>query len=224
MKFAVLFSGGKDSTYALMKAMSKGSVKCLVTMVSENPESYMFHTPNIHVTELQAKVVGLPLIKKTTPGRKEEELKELKQALHQAKQEFGVEAVATGAIRSEYQSSRIQEICDQLGLKTYNPLWGRNELEFMEEIISKGFEVMITGVAAYPLTSEWLGRIIDQETLRELKKLSEDHGLNPAGEGGEFETTVLNTPFFRKKVVVKDYDINYENYSGTLTIREAVLE
>ena len=69
MKAAVLFSGGKDSTMAIYKAIEEGySVEYLVSMISENPESYMFHVPNIHITELSSEAMGIPLIKAKTHG------------------------------------------------------------------------------------------------------------------------------------------------------------
>ena len=69
MKLGVLFSGGKDSTLALHKAAEKEEVTCLITLRSRNPESYMFHTPNIDLTALQAEALGLPLVTKGTEGK-----------------------------------------------------------------------------------------------------------------------------------------------------------
>ena len=63
MKLGALFSGGKDSTLAIVKARDKGhEVACLISMISKNPESYMFHVPNVHLTKLQAKAMDLPLL------------------------------------------------------------------------------------------------------------------------------------------------------------------
>ena len=82
MKVAVLFSGGKDSCFAAYKAKQAGNeLTCLISVISENPESYMFHTPNISLTEKQAEVMNLPLIVHKTLGQKEEELTDLEQAI-----------------------------------------------------------------------------------------------------------------------------------------------
>src|SRR3990170_202486 len=104
MRLGVLFSGGKDSTFALHVAAQKEEVACLITVVSKNEESFMFHTPNIDITILQAEALGLPLIQKATEGKREEELKDLKEAITQAVRDCGIEGVVSGAIESVYQS------------------------------------------------------------------------------------------------------------------------
>ncbi len=224
MKTGVLFSGGKDSCLAIQKAMEKEEVVCLITVVSENPESYMFHTPNIGLTALQAEAAGLPLLSIVTPGEKERELEELERVLKKAKELFGIDGAVTGAIASSYQKERIENICSKLGIESINPLWGVNQTEVLREIVESGFDVMITGVFAEPLGREWLGRIIDMETIRELEELWEKHGINPSGEGGEIETTVLDAPFFKKKVEIKETSLHFSNYSGILNIEKAVLK
>lgn len=220
MKLGVLFSGGKDSCLALHKA--EGEVVCLITLVSENPESFMFHTVNIHLTELQAEAAELPLVSVVTKGEKEEELKDLKRALTEAKK-FGIEGVVTGAIKSEYQKSRVEKVCRELDLECLNPLWHRDEIEIMREIMELGFEVVITGVFAEPFGKEWLGRRIDSETIEELGELERTYQINPSGEGGEIETTVLNAPFFRKKISIEKSTVSFSRDSGTLDIKKAVL-
>ena len=78
MKLGVLFSGGKDSVYSAYLAKQKGhELVCLITIHSENPDSFMFHTPSIEKTQKQAQVMNIPLIIQETQGKKEEELKEM---------------------------------------------------------------------------------------------------------------------------------------------------
>jgi len=223
MKFAVLFSGGKDSCFACHKAMEKGEVACLVSLLSENPASYMFHTPNISLTEMQAEAIGLPLLKKATEGKKEEELADLKAALSEAKEKYGVDAVATGAVRSEYQSSRIEKICGELGLECFNPFWQIDLEKYMNDFLAAGFKAIISGVAAYPLGEEWLGRELDENTLEYLKKLNKEHKINIAGEGGEYETFVFDGPIFKKRVEIVKVSKTYANYSGIYKIERAEL-
>jgi|SRR5271157_385122 len=223
MRVGVLFSGGKDSCLALHKSMSFHDVVCLITLLSENNESYMFHVPNIEITEKQAEAIGLPLVQKRTSGEKETELKDLKEAIRTAKASFGLEGVVTGAVRSVYQSTRVQKICRQLDLWCFNPLWLKDEIELLNEIVDYRYEVVIGGVFAFPLTKEFLGKKLDGEMIQKLKRLKDEYGLNPAGEGGEIETTVLDAPFFRRKVEIMDYDISYREYSGVFKIREVRL-
>ena len=223
MRMGVLFSGGKDSCLALYKAMKIHEIVCLISLISKNKESYMFHTPNIELTKMQAEAIKLPIIQKITKGEKEKELKDLKEILSLAKEKFGIEGVVTGAIKSMYQASRIQRICKELDLQCFNPLWHKDQIEILKELVENNFKVIISGVFAFPLDKSFLGKIIDKEMIEKLKKLMEKYDLNPAGEGGEIETTVLDAPFFRKKIEVIDYEIFYENNSGVFRIKNARL-
>jgi len=224
MRLGVLFSGGKDSVYALWKAMEKEEVVCLISLLSQNQESYMFHTPNIGMTSLQAEAIGLPLIRMTTEGEKERELDDLRSAIELAKKEHDIQGIVTGAIESVYQATRVQTICNELDLWCFNPLWKKDQIELMNEIVEKRFHTIISGIFAYPLTEEWLGRMIDHEMIQELNELQLEYEINPSGEGGEIETTVLDAPFFRKKIVIHDFEIEAKRNSGILKIKKAYLE
>lgn len=220
---AVLFSGGKDSTMAAYKAMKDGwKVEYLLSMHSENPHSYMFHVPNIHLTHLLSQAMELPLIQAETPGEKEKELEDLKQAMINLKKN-GVETIFTGAIHSDYQKSRIDGLCDEIGLESIAPLWHQNPLEYMQEVVDLGFKVIITSVSAEGLDESWLGRIIDEELLEELKVLNERYGLHMAFEGGEAETLVLDGPIFKKRLKILDSEKIWDRDSGHLLIKGAEL-
>jgi len=214
MKLAALFSGGKDSTYALWLAKQAGhEIVCLVSLFSENKDSYMFHTPSITKTAVQSKAMGIPLLIKETKGEKETELQDLQEALHQAKHQYGIEGVVTGAVESVYQASRVQRVCQELSLDCFNPLWQKNQLELLEELVKRNFEVIIVGVAAYPLDTTWLGKKIDRTFIEAVRKLQKEYGFNPAGEGGEYETLVLDGPLFTKKLEIQDYEDFGEGHS-----------
>ena len=214
MKLGVLFSGGKDSTYSAWLAKKFGyELTCLISIFSKNPESYMFHTPSIEKTKMQAEIMGIPIITQETSGEKEEELKDLEKAIERAKNKFKIQGIATGAIQSVYQASRIQKICSKLNLECFNPLWQKNEEEYLSELIRNKFKVILTGVFAYPLDKSWIGKEINQEFIKEMKELNKsprDHPegckykINPAGEGGEFETFVLGCPLFKRDLIVID--------------------
>lgn|SRR3989338_2700366 len=223
MKLGILFSGGKDSCYALQKAMQKEKAVCLISVISKNKESYMFHVPNIEIADLQAKAIGIPLIKKITRGEKEKELDDLKKAIKEAKRKYKIEGIVTGAIESVYQSTRIQKICDELSLWCFNPLWQKNQEELLNEVLKNKFKVIISGIFAYPLDKSWLGKQLDRETIKKLVELKEKYKINPAGEGGEMETTVLDAPFFKKKIKILDSETDYKENSGIFIIKKAGL-
>jgi ABC transporter with metal-binding/Fe-S-binding domain ATP-binding protein len=219
MKLAVLFSGGKDSVYSAYLAKKNGyELACLISIISENKESYMFHTPSIDKTKKQAEVMNLPLIIQKTKGKKEEELKDLEKVIKIAIEKYKIDGIVTGAIKSVYQSSRIQKICNKLNIECFNPLWQKDEFEYLNELIKNKFKVIITAVAAYPLDEKLLGRKIDKRFIKEIKELNEKYKIHPAGEGGEFETFVLNCPLFKRRLKLVDSKISGEKNSWYLDI------
>ncbi len=208
MNLAVLFSGGKDSTYALWLAKESGyEISCLITIESENKESYMFHTPLIEKTKLQTEVMKIPLIIQKTKGKKEDELNELEKAIKTAVKKYKIQGIVSGAVESVYQSSRIQKICDKLNLERFNPLWQKNQFEILDDLIKNKFEVIVVGVFAEGLDKSWIGKRIDKTFIEKIRELNKIYRINPAGEGGEYETFVLNCPLFRKPIELSELKI-----------------
>ncbi len=208
MKLGVLFSGGKDSTYAALLAKSSGNeIACLISIFSQNPDSFMFHTPAIELTKKQAKSMAVPIIIKETDGKKEDELQDLIDVIKRAIKEYCIEGIVTGAVESVYQASRVQKICNDLNIECFNPLWQKNQLNLLHELIENNFEIIVSSVAAFPLDKSWIGRKIDSKFIFEVETLQKNYKINPAGEGGEFESLVLNCPLFTKKINAKMLDI-----------------
>ena len=224
MDVAILFSGGKDSTMALYAALNaKEDVKYLLSVKSRNDESYMFHVPNIHITDLLSRALDIPLMSVETDGIKEEELNDLRKAFIDLKNE-GIEAIYTGALYSVYQKSRIERLGDEIGLKIISPFWHVDELEYMRDIVSSGFKIMICGVAAWGLDESWLGRVIDDECIDELVKLNEKYHIDIAFEGGEAETLAIDGPIFKKAIKILKYKKEWHLDSGVYIIEDAILE
>jgi ABC transporter with metal-binding/Fe-S-binding domain ATP-binding protein len=223
MRLGVLFSGGKDSTLALHLAAEKESVVCLITLVSKNPESYMFHTPNIDMTALQAEALGLPLVSVVTEGQKEEELADLEKAIAQAKSKYQIEGVVTGAVESVYQASRVQRICNRLDVWCFNPLWKHDQKALLETLVEKNFRVIISGIFAYPLDEKWLGKQIDPAVIARLVELQRQYGISPSGEGGEIETTVIDAPMFKQKIEILNSSMESKGNCGVFQIKQARL-
>jgi len=220
MRLGVLFSGGKDSCFAAYKAKQAGNeLVCLISIVSENPDSFMFHTPNIALTEKQAEVMNIPLLINKTQGEKEKELMDLEQAMKTAIDKYDIQGIVTGALHSEYQASRIQKLCDKLGLKCVNPLWHMDEIQYLKSLVESKFKVMIVGVAAYPLSHNWLDRIIDKKFIKDVKDLKDQYKIHPAGEGGEFETFVVNCPLFSKELKVVKKNASGSGHAWKLDIQ-----
>lgn len=223
MKLAVLFTGGKDSTYAIYLAQQQGhEITCLITISSANPDSYMFHTPAIELTSLQAEALELPLVQGKTKGEKEKELIDLENTIVKARKKFYFAGLITGALFSEYQSSRIQKLCDKLGLKMISLLWHKAQEQEMQELLNLGFQFIFTSVAAEGLDKSWLNKIITPIIFEKLKKIK---GINLAGEGGEFESLVVDCPLFKEKIVLEAFEIKEEDKNtARMIIKKARLE
>ena len=183
----------------------------------------MYHTPNIEISTLQAEALGLPQVRKATEGEKEKELSDLEDAIAEASKKFQIDGVVTGAVESVYQAERVQRICNHLGLWCFNPLWKHDQKALLWELLEKQFKVIISGVFAYPLDEEWLGKQIDAKVVDRLVDLQQKYGLSPAGEGGEIETTVLDATAFKGKIEISEYSIEARGNCGLFKIKQARL-
>lgn len=224
MKLAALWSGGKDSSYATFLEMKEGhEIKYLVSMFPERVDSYMFHRPCIELTVLQAEAFGIEQIIGKTKGEKEKELDDLRKILDGIKDE--IDGIVSGAVASQYQKSRIEKICGELGLKSIAPLWQKDPEKILRDEIRAGFEIIFTGVFADGFDRNWLGRKIDEKAVNELVKLSEKKGISIAGEGGEYESLVINCPLFKKRIEILESEISWDEKtnSGYLIVNEARL-
>ena len=221
MRVAVLATGGKDSALALYKVLNEDhEVKYLVSMIPLREDSWMFHYPNIRLVDLFAEAAEIQLVKAETLAVKEREVEDLKRLI----EGIDVDVIVSGAIASNYQKSRIEKMCEQLRLKCIAPLWHKNPLDILKEILDLKFEVIITGVYAYGFSEEWLGRKIDEASVKALIELNKQYGVSLVGEGGEYETLVLDAPFFKKRIKIVEAEKIWKNQSGYFLITKAKLE
>lgn len=224
MKCGILFSGGKDSTYAAYLTKKHGhTLSCLISIISENPNSYMFHTPSILKVKKQAEVMKIPLIIKNTKGKKESELEDLEIAIKKAKKDFDIQAIVTGALESVYQASRVQRICDRLDIECFNPLWQKNPVEYWDELLENKFEIIVIGVAAEGMNKDWLGAKINKDMLSELKNIERKYRIHLSFEGGEAETFVVDCPLFYKKLKILQGKKIFLKYNGVYVIKKIKL-
>ncbi len=219
MKLAALISGGKDSSCASYKALLEGhEVSDLITIKPTNVDSYMFHSANIHLTELISEACGIPLTSFASSGEKETELDDLKKALNSVK----VEGVAVGAIESEYQASRVRRICDELGLKMYAPLWHNEPESLLHEMIGC-MDIRMVKVAAAGMDETWLGRRFDEKLIEDLKALHRKYRVHIAGEGGEYETLVLDAPYYKMRIKLLQTENVWMGDYGIMKVLKAEL-
>ncbi len=203
---------------ALHKASERHDIACLVNMLSSNPDSYMFHTINSHILDYISVALDLPLVRGYTRGEKEKEIEDLQKTL----EILDVDGVVVGGVASNYQKRRFESLCKNLGFELIAPLWGMDEEEIMNEVVRK-FHSIIVRVSAMGLDGKWLGRSLDSEALEELKILKEKYGVNITGEGGEYETLVLDAPLYRKRLEIVDGEKKFDGMSGFFEVKKVVL-
>lgn len=184
---------------ALWWAQQKHEPACLITLDSENRESYMFHTDKISEVPELAEKIPLPLIFRKTKGEKEKELEDLKAAIREAREKYKIQGIVSGALASNYQKSRVDKTCKELNLKSFAPFWHKDEKKYLQEIINLGFKIRIVRVASEGLSQDWVGKIIDKKALDELIQLSKKYRFHLGFEGGEAETLVVDGPIFHQQ-------------------------
>lgn len=225
-KIGALYSGGKDSNLSLWLAFKDGKeISCLISLIPENIDSYMFQTPDINFLKLQALALDIPLLITKTKGEKEKELSDLKNAIKFAKEKYNLTGIVAGALYSVYQKDRIEKICKDLNIKLIAPLWHMKEEDEIKLLLKNKFKFIICKIAAYGFSEKLLGKVIDNKDLGELKRLNEKYKSNIAGEGGEYETLVLDSPMFKQKISIIDYEKIMQNeFTGDLIIKKVKLE
>ncbi|SEW22143.1 diphthine--ammonia ligase [Natrinema salifodinae] len=231
-----LFSGGKDSSWALYRALAEGlDVQRLVT-VHPAGDSYMYHVPATDLAGLAAESIGIELVDvepddfaaeaaADSSAQGDDELEPLEAALEALDGDLpgGIAGVTAGAVESEYQTSRIQGMCDRLGCELFAPLWQEDPRELADAMLEAGFEIEIIQVAAHGLDESWLGRTLDREAIADLEDLHEEYGVHILGEGGEFETLVVDGPHMDRRIDL-EYETEWDGTRGSLRITDARLE
>lgn len=225
MKVAALFSGGKDSTYVIYQALQQGhELKFLITLAPKREDSWMFHSPCIELTKLQAEAIGVKQVWRETIGEKEKELEDLSAAISEVADE--IDGIVSGALASEYQKKRVEDICKKFGLESIAPSWHRDPEELLKEEIRNGFKIIITQVASAGFDESWLGRELDEKLVEDLKTLNKKFGVHVGFEGGEAESLVLDCPLFKKKLMIDEFEKiwNPKISSGKIIVKSAHLE
>jgi len=226
MNLVSLFSGGKDSTYSIYKAKQEGhQIQCLITIFPLSDESKLLHFPNIEITKLQSKSMGIPqLYIKSESNETKIEESLLDEVLKKAKSEYGVDGLVHGGILSEFQKNIFEKACSKLNLKLISPLWHKDQIEYMKNLIESDFHFIITSVSSDGLDETWLGKEITLEDLSKLEQLGKKFGFNINFEGGEAETLVVDCPLFSQPLKILNSRKFWDGVRGRFEILDAELD
>ena len=215
MRLAALYSGGKDSTFAMYLAEQMGNeILALVNIVPSDKGSWIFHTPNLDVVPVMAEAMGLPLVTAESDGTEEGDM----DALGTALKSLDIDGVVVGALWSDYQWDRMNKVLGGLDLVMVAPLWRKDQDMVYDEMVAAGIEAMIVGVFAEGLDESWLGRRLDMDTKKDLIVLRERYGVSIMGEGGEYESMTLDSPMHRKRLKVIDAQKTMDRNAGTYDV------
>ncbi|XP_042906925.2 diphthine--ammonia ligase [Parasteatoda tepidariorum] len=218
MKVVALISGGKDSCYNMMQCVADGhEIVALAHMMPKKDEmdSYMYQSVGHEALNLYAEAMGLPLYQQEIEGAplkqtldyqqtSGDEVEDLFNLLSKVKNSVDIEAVSVGAIFSDYQRLRVENVCKRLNLEVFSYLWHKNQEKLLQEIITSGVHAIIIKVAALGLEPEvHLGMSLE-EIYPHMIAMNKQYGLNICGEGGEFESFTLDCPLFKKRLEIKE--------------------
>ncbi len=220
MKVIASWSGGKDSCFALHKAIQEGhKVQNLLIMMRDKGTSN-FHMISTELLDAQSEAIGIPIVKvPTTPETYEQQFIK---ALHEAKAK-GAEGIITGDIFDValHEAGWLDKITKEIGLKPVRPLWHRDTTEVLDEFINEGFKATVVRVKKELLGMEWLGRELNRQFFNDLKKLG---NIDLCGERGEFHTFVTDGPIFKKKIEIQQTQTSTINGWGRLEITKFSLK
>ena len=225
MKLAALFSGGKDSTYSIYLAKQQGhDVKCMLSVFPKSDESHLLHHPNMKWTSLQSESMKIPQITiESSSDETSTELELIEKILVRAQNEYNIEGIVHGGIKSNFQKNNFENLCKKLNLESFAPLWESEPKQYLDDLVSSDFVFVITSVSSGGLDDSWLGKKIGVEEIKELEHLSEKFGFNLNFEGGEAETFVLNCPLFSHPIEILKEEKSWDGYRGRFEILDARL-
>ncbi|XP_065833512.1 uncharacterized protein [Oscarella lobularis] len=224
MKVVGLISGGKDSCFNLLKCLAEGhqlvAVANLCPPKGENElDSYMFQTVGHEAVPLLAEAFGsLPFYRRTISGQaistgktylssSHDEVEDLYQLLRSIQSEICFDGVSVGAIRSDYQRVRVENVCGRLGLTCLAYLWRVDQKILLEEMICSGVDAIVIKTAAMGLSpSKHLGKSI-RSLHSKFCEMNDSFGFHVCGEGGEYETLVVDCPLYEKRFVIDESEI-----------------
>ncbi|KAG5860607.1 diphthamide synthase [Encephalitozoon hellem] len=218
MRYLALASGGKDSLYAMHCLGQEGhqAVGLLHMRCGDGyQDSFMYQTVGSEVIEMLGECLDIPVfiyhtrcrsINQSLEYNREEgdEVEDLYAAVSHIKEKIEFEGVSSGAILSRYQKNRVENVCNRLSLECLSPLWEMDQKMLLTEMISCGMDARIVKVASSILGRECINMSLDR--IFDCLNAAQEE-VNFCGEGGEYETIVLDCPMFKKRISVDEYEV-----------------
>lgn len=225
MRVCCLFSGGKDSSYSLHKMLLSGfDVPVLLTMRSQDPDSWLYQTPGMEVSHLFQELTGIETRIMDSPPNKEEEKEALTKVLRGLREEFQLDAICAGALLSDYQRMIFTHAALDADLISYAPLWRKDGKQYMNDLLDFGFKFILLSYASEGFDPSDLGKVVDRDHLERFLSISDKWDSHPAFEGGEAETLVIEAPLYKWKAKVSGEVDEEGPFRARYRIKEVILE
>ena len=227
MDIAILYSGGKDSTFAIQHAKEKGwNIKYLISVKPTRKDCFLFHYATVEQTKEIAEMLGIRhFFLKCSVADPVKEADIIRKVVENNQSKLKIDAVILGGTGlQETQIRSIQIALSALKVDAFAAHAGEEHDLIMEQMLQKGYEIMITQIASDGL-KDWLGKKITQENFSQLKKDSVKYGFHIGFEGGYADTLVTDCPLFNKRLIVEDGSLIFEdNYCGHVVINKYRME
>jgi len=218
MKVAVMFSGGKDSTFAIDYALEKGwKIDYLLSVKPTRTDCFLFHFATVEQTPELAKILGVKhILTSCNIADPEKEAEIVKNIVIKNP----VDAVVLGGTGlQETQIRSIQKALLPHGIEVFAAHAGQDHDIVMKEMIKKGYKFMITQIASDGLNKDWIGRVLDERNMNELFARSIKYGFHCGGEGGYYDTLVIDGPIFNSRLeVLESHKVMESNCEGHLIV------
>jgi len=222
MRVCCLFSGGKDSAFALHRLLLSGfEVPVLLTIRSDDPDSWLYHTHGLEAAHLFSDLTGIRTEVVRSGKVSKEEQETLRRTLVDMKERYDLDAICSGALLSDFQRMRFSHAAMDAGLISYTPIWRKDGWKYMEEMGEFGFSYMLVSYASPGFSPSDLGVEVTTAMQERFMENARKWGMHPAFEGGEAETMITGAPLFRKRLEVKGHVEETGEYSARFIIEEA---
>ena len=202
MKVAVSWSGGMESCLALHKVLKEGhDVAYLVAFVAETWPSFCHP---VKVMELQSKSMGIPLLKLRVNEPYEKSYREV---ISHLVEEEAIEGIVTGDIYvvDDLHGRWMDKVTEGLDISVIMPLWNQDTSKVLKEEVTSGFRSIFTCLGQQWFSEEWLGRELNENSVKDLEALATKTGLDPCGEKGEYHTMAIDGPIFKEAIEISKF-------------------
>lgn len=205
-KTIALFSGGKDSTYAVQTYLKKYPIDLIVSISSAKGDTQLHAGPEATgaIRAAQLNALGLPY-KQVVVGSGKDYLHDLFSVLKEVVGEQNATHLVTGDLWHPYTSGVGDMLAGALGVELVRPAREKcQKLEdgerFVREVIKTGIKAIVVSVRKGDLPKSVVGKVIDSQFTQDLR----EKGIDAAGEGGEYQSLVTDAPIMNQRIVIDD--------------------